>query len=219
VSFALGNPINFNDPTGHVVACDRDDADCQFHWDYPIYVDNDKYTFDTGLTEQQVEILDGASEIVLPMAFEPIDWMMTYDACTNGDCNPLMLLGLLPIIPGSVGNKIGSKIDDVIGLIPTPKGGVYTLTNNLGKVVRVGHTKDLISRAGNYRRDKNYFDLIFNAVYKTDDYATRRGLEQMLYDLYMPPLNSNRPIRIGNSNTAIYLDAANAFLNNLLGIK
>lgn len=43
--------------------------------------------------------------------------MQTYEACTQGDCSPLMLLGLLPLIPSSFGNKV----DDVFGILPAPK--------------------------------------------------------------------------------------------------
>jgi hypothetical protein len=115
--YARANPIRFNDPSGHVVACDQDDWACQTHWDYPYYVDEDKYTFDTGLTEQQIEFLDKAMEIGLPTVFEPIDWMMTYDACVlQDDCSPLILLGLVPVIPSS----LGTKVDDIIGLLPKP---------------------------------------------------------------------------------------------------
>jgi hypothetical protein len=46
----------------------------------------------------------------------------------------------------------------------------------------------------------------------TDDYATQRGLEQLMYDNYQPPLNINRPIGPKNSNGPSYLNAAKAFL-------
>lgn len=116
--YARANPIRYNDPSGHVVACDKDDWACQTHWDYPIYVDNDEYTFDTGLTERQVEFLNNVMEIGLPIVFEPIDWMMTYDACVlKDDCSPLILLGLVPVIPSS----LGAKVDDIIKLLPMPK--------------------------------------------------------------------------------------------------
>lgn len=40
-----------------------------------------------------------------------------YESCTQGECSPFVLLGLVSFIPGSFGNKI----DDVIGLLPAPK--------------------------------------------------------------------------------------------------
>ena len=36
-------PVNANDPTGDVEACDRDDWACQYHWDQPITYDDSYY--------------------------------------------------------------------------------------------------------------------------------------------------------------------------------
>ncbi len=45
-SYVRNNPVRYADPTGHMVACDRDDWACQTHWSYPpIPVNNDPYTF------------------------------------------------------------------------------------------------------------------------------------------------------------------------------
>jgi RHS repeat-associated protein len=32
-SYVYNSPVNYSDPSGHVVACDKDDWACQFHWD------------------------------------------------------------------------------------------------------------------------------------------------------------------------------------------
>jgi hypothetical protein len=48
---------------------------------------------------------------------------------------------------------------------------------------------------------------------------TLRKLEQKLYDQFHPPMNVNRPIRIGNPKTTSYKEAASQFLKNLFGIK
>lgn len=43
------NPIKYIDPSGHMVACDKDDWACQYHWDYPVIPPNDdKYVIDLG---------------------------------------------------------------------------------------------------------------------------------------------------------------------------
>jgi hypothetical protein len=34
--YVKNNPVRFNDPTGRIEACDKDDWACQFHWDVPI---------------------------------------------------------------------------------------------------------------------------------------------------------------------------------------
>jgi hypothetical protein len=98
-----------------------------------------------------------------------------------------------------------------------PQGGVYSLSNPSGQIVRVGHTKNLSVRRGQYRRDPNYFDLTFNIEYYTNDYATQRGLEQMMYENHNPSLNIYRPINPSNKNRPSYLRAAIEFLERMLG--
>lgn len=107
--------MNLNDPSGHIPACDKDDWDCQHH-DYPIIPDNEDYTFDLGLSEDDVAAFDLVLEIGAPIVFEPVDWLMMYEDCSQGECSPLMLLGLLPLIPGSLGSKADDVVDLVMGL-------------------------------------------------------------------------------------------------------
>lgn len=98
-----------------------------------------------------------------------------------------------------------------------PQGGVYSLSNPRGQIVRVGHTKNLLARRGQYRRDPNYFDLSFDIEYYINDYATQRGLEQMLYENHTPPLNIYKPISPSNKNRPAYLRAAIEFLERMFG--
>lgn len=93
------------------------------------------------------------------------------------------------------------------------------LSNPEGQIVRVGRTNDLLRREGEYYRDPNYFDLKYKPEFYMDDYGTQRGLEQMLYDRYQPPMNRNRPIRLGNSNSPNYMNAALQFLLDLFGAR
>jgi hypothetical protein len=100
-----------------------------------------------------------------------------------------------------------------------PTGGVYTLRNPDGLVVRVGRTSDLARRAGEYGRDPNYFDLDFMPEFETNNYSAQRGLEQMLYDEYNPPMNVNRPISLRNSNITNYINVAYHFLLTFFGVS
>jgi hypothetical protein len=52
----------------------------------------------------------------------------------------------------------------------------------------------LLSRRGDHLRDPRLKDHDFELVYRTDDYAEQRGLEQVLHDTYEPPLNKINPI-------------------------
>lgn len=101
--------------------------------------------------------------------------------------------------------------------VPCPtKGGVYGLTDpENGKMMRVGQTKDLARRAGEYGRDPDYEGFVFNPLYYTDNYAERRGLEQMAFVQFeSPPLNINNPIGPNNQNYPIYMKAAQQYLDN-----
>jgi len=45
-AYARSNPIRYNDPSGHMVACDNDDWACQHHWDEPITYDDSDFELD-----------------------------------------------------------------------------------------------------------------------------------------------------------------------------
>ena len=112
-SYVRGNPINFNDPTGHK-ECDYkcqiqyENADPEFEhyaegleWDVAEQRENEKIAR---------TILEGGTELVASILFEPADWAFTAYHCANGDCSPWMLAGLLPVIPSS----LGRHADDVV---------------------------------------------------------------------------------------------------------
>jgi RHS repeat-associated protein len=93
------------------------------------------------------------------------------------------------------------------------QGGVYLLRDAEGTVVRTGRTGDLAAREGQHALDPALKDFDFEAVYRTDNYAEQRGLEQMLHDAYVPKLNYINPISPTNANRQLYLDAAQQFLD------
>jgi hypothetical protein len=70
----------------------------------------------------------------------------------------------------------------------------------------------LATREGQHALDPALKDFDFEAVYRTDNYAEQRGLEQMLHDAYVPRLNYINPINPANPNRQLYLDAAQQFL-------
>ncbi|MFN8467714.1 MAG: RHS repeat-associated core domain-containing protein [Caldilineaceae bacterium] len=103
----------------------------------------------------------------------------------------------------SYSQAIGENIYKAISL---PKGGTYLLIDPAtAEVVRVGRTNDLERREAEHKR--TYPEYIFRIDFRTDDYATQRGREQIIYDRYIPPLNKIRPISPLNSNLDKYLKA------------
>ena len=60
------------------------------------------------------EVLSGYG-FAAQLLWEPADWAITAYQCTHGDCSPLVLLGLLPLIPGGVGKHIDDIVDTGTG--------------------------------------------------------------------------------------------------------
>jgi hypothetical protein len=90
-----------------------------------------------------------------------------------------------------------------------PRGGVYKLRNADGNVCRVGRTNDLSRREGEHRRE--FPELNFDPVFRTDIRDQQRALEELLYNRYSPPLNKIRPISPRNPNRRRYLDSVRGF--------
>ena len=74
------------------------------------------------------------------------------------------------------------------------RGGTYLLRDAEGKVVRTGRSNDLLRREAEHARDPLLKDFNFDPVHRTDLYPEQRGLEQLLHDMYQPPLDKVRPI-------------------------
>jgi hypothetical protein len=104
-----------------------------------------------------------------------------------------------------------------------PTGGVYTLRDEAGNVVRTGRTKNLAARQVAHANDPVLGQFEFQVEYRTDVYAEQRGLEQMLYDQYPGVQSANggynliRGISPLNPRGPGYMRAAAAYLARLAG--
>jgi hypothetical protein len=90
-------------------------------------------------------------------------------------------------------------------------GDVYNLRDEAAEVVRTGRTNNLARRAGEHARDPELGQYRFQVEYRTDDYATQRGLEQLLDEDFLPPLNKIKPISESNPRRAEHMRAGRAF--------
>jgi RHS repeat-associated protein len=104
-AYVNNNPINYNDPNGHVLECGyTTDMHCG-KGSGPI--------LPVPIIQAPEEALDnvwGITEGIYSFIFDPIDIILTARDCLLESCTPVMLFGLVsPVIPGS-------KIDDIIKL-------------------------------------------------------------------------------------------------------
>jgi len=89
------------------------------------------------------------------------------------------------------------------------QGGTYKLIDpKTGKVMYVGRTSDLSSRAKQHKRPLKTRELDFEVDKQTNIYDQLRGREQIIKEKYKPPLNKINPISPRNKNRQKYLDAA-----------
>ena len=219
-AYVNNNAVRYTDPTGHRVddGCGTEGCELKTAEDYAAYSSATiESRYKSSLRHKGVAANSLVEKIYTgdnPVSRATLLAWATGNVAQGGSnvklaLTDLMLVSMSNLSTGLMAASMGGDV--------TPIGGVYSISNPNGVVVRVGHTNNFLRRAGQYRRDPNYFDLEFKREYYTDDYATQRGLEQMLYDKYQPPMNIYRPIRISNRNGPSYLQAASDFLNNLLG--
>jgi hypothetical protein len=112
-------------------------------------------------------------------------------------------------------------LDDGARAVDEARGGVYSLRNEAGDVVRTGRSSDLAAREAALFNDPVLGEYRFSVEYRTDLYAEQRGLEQMLYDRYPGAQATNggfnmiRGISPSNPNLPSYMQAAQDFLESL----
>lgn len=98
-------------------------------------------------------------------------------------------------------------------------GGVYALVNPLARSVeqaiqRSGRTNDFIRREGEHGRDPALRDFSLRPAFRSDNYSTVRGLEQIFHEVYNPPYNRIRATDPRKPATSQYLQDAHRYLEN-----
>ncbi|WP_432990962.1 discoidin domain-containing protein [Dactylosporangium sp. CA-233914] len=102
--------------------------------------------------------------------------------------------------------------EDVVVHNAACKGGVYVLVGESGRVYRSGHTSNLTKRMN--RHKNQYPGLTMKVVYHSNNYKTRRGLEEMVQRRYTPLLDKERAINRFKKKwkRAEYLKSARGYL-------
>ncbi|MFN8526297.1 MAG: hypothetical protein U0821_24630 [Chloroflexota bacterium] len=93
-------------------------------------------------------------------------------------------------------------------------GGVYVLVDpTTGDVIFVGQTKAFDRREKEWgrSRDPDMAGADFDPKYPTDDYDTRRGAGQKVWEDKQPDKNKNRPVSPRNPNRERYEKAADDY--------
>ena len=152
-----------------------------------------------------------------------------------GECNDRAVIEAAPN-DAQPGESFDSAIAQMLMNIPggyrpkdlcgggASRGGTYRLVDDAGRVRYVGQTNDLARRRLEHANDPRFRDLSFETRYQTDNYQTRRGLEQRDYnDLWgdVPiadaqargSLNGQRPMAGNRSDYDWRLDLAQTFLD------
>ncbi len=103
-AYVNNSPINYNDPTGHAAECGYNGDHCGA--DYgpkePVEI--------VQAPPDAVDNIWAVTEFATSFISEPLDWFQTGAHCVQGDCSPWILLGIAPLIPGSVGDDIGEGL-------------------------------------------------------------------------------------------------------------
>lgn len=98
------------------------------------------------------------------------------------------------------------------------QGGVYTLRNEAGDVMRTGRTGDLAAREVAHHNDPLLREFTFKTEYETNIRSEQRGLEQMLFNHYPEAMSANggfnaiRGIALANPRRFEYMQAAHEYL-------
>jgi RHS repeat-associated protein len=235
--YARYNPIKFNDPSGHDVGCAGHEAShCGQGWNKPYFrphFTNRPFGWEGDYENpgSGYEIWNRSEGITLftPKTGEGYFWGRVIGGIAKD-----LTGGLISQDNGKI--KIGyepwhrSEKDVNIGIIfavpesginlsssgivrMETKGGVYSLINKENNnVMYIGRTSNFVQREYQHSRDLVKSEFRFDIVYRTDDYATQRGLVQLLYDEFLPPLNNIRPISSKNPKIELYIDLAKLFL-------
>ncbi|MGW2368314.1 polymorphic toxin-type HINT domain-containing protein [Streptomyces sp. NPDC001667] len=182
---------------------------------HPFWVTDKKHWTDAGDLTPGAQLRTDKGESVSVVAVRHFnEKQRTYDLTVGGVHTYYVLAGATPVLVHNSGGcptaGLLSPSHQAIG-DPSAKGGIYALVSENGTVERTGMATNLQSRLATHRRD--YPGLTPVILYRTDNRAARRGLEEMTENWYTPILANQRAIRLDNPRRQEYLRAARDFLD------
>lgn len=197
--YALNDPVDMADASGFVAT----DAFCPLFYEEAINSDSKDYDL-----AGYIPVYGSARDSIRAYKEERYLASVTHGVFAITDIVPVKAVAMMGV---KVGIKKAGQLfaKEVIEQLEA-KGGTYLLRDVAGNIVRIGRTNNLARRGVEHARELREF--IFEVVHRTDDYFEQRGLEQLLYDNYMPVLNKIRPIALKNPKLNVYINAALDYL-------
>ena len=118
-TYVNNNPVRFVDPSGHANECGYNGTGgCPHGPTVPTLVYDQNGISQSAASGVPLEdIRNGVNntwalvEFLLTVVSDPADMIVSVRDCISGQCSPLMLLGLLPIIPSSLGKHVDDLVD------------------------------------------------------------------------------------------------------------
>ncbi|GAB4578180.1 MAG: hypothetical protein Fur0022_09140 [Anaerolineales bacterium] len=118
-AYTLNNPLRYIDPTGHDADCFVGEQDCDegVHGSEDDYEDEclnqtiGCYPDPSTLEDDEIGELDPVAQVILSIASEPLDWLITIGTCNQEDCS--WVTYALMVLPGLSGT-MGRAADDVL---------------------------------------------------------------------------------------------------------
>ncbi len=214
-AYVRNNPVNYNDPTGHWIDAVVDG----------IFIGADIYdikqngwNWENGLA-LAADVVGAAIPIATGLG---LGVHAAFKAARAADkaVDAVKLINKVDGAAETVGKlqdltQVAAKVDDV-SRSQDAIGGVYRLVDQeSGVTMRTGRTNNLIRREAEHARNPDLSDFKFEPVWKTDNYAEQRGLEQILHVNYAPPLNKINPISPQNPKLTFFKDAAEKYLKEI----
>ncbi|GLW35249.1 polymorphic toxin-type HINT domain-containing protein [Actinoplanes regularis] len=176
---------------------------------HPFWSPTDAHWIDAGDLEAGQSLLTQAGATVqVRKTTTYVGARVMHDLTVNDIHTYYVFAGNEPVLVHNCGGGEGD---------PAAKGGVYTLRDDEGNVVRTGRTNNLARREREHGRAASTTDLRFQTEYRTDSYREQRGLEQVIWMLNgrptLPGVRRTSPVDAKKKNYNIYMDAAGGFFS------
>ncbi len=177
--FTGNNPVNENDPSGLAPTLSGQ----------PVQ---------DPIEESLERLWQNSGRSVYRLVIRPAGRGLVRVAGTAGIAATLFFMSEGRVADDSTGPGSPYALQHAAKKLKEPRGGTYILRDpESGKVMRTGMATNLTKRRSDHK--KTYPTLTFEIDRRSDDLDARRGREQIIHDMFNPPLNRQNPISTKNN--------------------